>query len=144
MFGLYDIMTFCQALFAALTVAAPATGDQAMKLIVPMIALIIVAVVLVVIVIVMANKDKKKKGGKGFKDFDDNTLTIEINQENEKDNSDKSYIRKERSSFSMSRSYYLENGTEEGIKAKLDNGVLNIVIPKTNKPAQNKKLISIE
>ena len=77
-------------------------------------------------------------------DFDDNTLTIEINQENEKDNSDKSYIRKERSSFSMSRSYYLENGTEEGIKAKLDNGVLNIVIPKTNKPAQNKKLISIE
>ena len=33
----------------------------------------------------------------------------------------------------MSRSYYLENGTEEGIKAKLDNGVLNIVIPKTNK-----------
>ena len=76
--------------------------------------------------------------------FDDNTLTIEINQENEKDNSDKSYIRKERSSFSMSRSYYLENGTEEGIKAKLDNGVLNIVIPKTNKPAQNKKLISIE
>ena len=66
-------------------------------------------------------------------DFDDNTLTIEINQENEKDNSDKSYIRKERSSFSMSRSYYLENGTEEGIKAKLDNGVLNIVIPKTNK-----------
>ena len=77
-------------------------------------------------------------------DFDDNTLTIEINQENEKDNSDKSYIRKERSSFSMSRTYYLENGTEEGIKAKLDNGVLNIVIPKTNKPAQNKKLISIE
>ena len=77
-------------------------------------------------------------------DFDDNTLTIEINQENEKDNSDKSYIRKERSSFSMSRSYYLENGTEEGIKAKLDNGVLNIVIPKTNKPAKNKKLISIE
>ena len=77
-------------------------------------------------------------------DFDDNTLTIEINQENEKDNSNKSYIRKERSSFSMSRSYYLENGTEEGIKAKLDNGVLNIVIPKTNKPAQNKKLISIE
>ena len=77
-------------------------------------------------------------------DFDDNTLTIEINQENEKDNSDKSYIRKERSSFSMSRSYYLENGTEEGIKAKLDNGVLNIVIPKTNKPAQNKNLISIE
>ena len=77
-------------------------------------------------------------------DFDDNTLTIEINQENEKDNSDKSYIRKERSSFSMSRSYYLENGTEEGIKAKLDNGVLDIVIPKTNKPAQNKKLISIE
>ena len=71
MFGLSDIMTFCQVLFAALTVAAPATGDQAMKLIVPMIALIIVAVVLVVIVIVMANKDKKKKGGKGFKDFDD-------------------------------------------------------------------------
>ena len=68
-------------------------------------------------------------------------------EENEKEylvTVDKSYIRKERSSFSMSRSYYLENGTEEGIKAKLDNGVLNIVIPKTNKPAQNKKLISIE
>ena len=58
MFGLYDIMTFCQALFAALTVAAPATGDQAMKLIVPMIALIIVAVVLVVIVIVALELSK--------------------------------------------------------------------------------------
>ena len=71
MFGLSDIMTFCQVSFAALTVAAPATGDQAMKLIVPMIALIIVEFILVVSVIVIANKDKKKKGGKGFKDFDD-------------------------------------------------------------------------
>ena len=58
--------------------AAPATGDQAMKLIVPMIALIIVAVVLVVIVIVMANKDKKKKGGKGFKDFDDKDVDLNV------------------------------------------------------------------
>jgi FtsH-binding integral membrane protein len=75
MSGILNLIVVSFSYLAAMvSTAAPATGDQAMKLIVPMIALIIVAVVLVVIVIYMSNKDKNKKNGKknagGFSDSD--------------------------------------------------------------------------
>lgn len=73
MFGIFDVFSV-GSLMAALTAhaQAAATGDQAMKLIVPMIALIIVAIVLVCIVIYMSNKNKKKNGRNiDFKGFDD-------------------------------------------------------------------------
>ncbi len=43
----------------------------------------------------------------------------------------------------MSRTVYLENAAEDGITAKLDNGVLDIVIPKIEKK-ESKKPINIE
>lgn len=72
MFGISDIISGSISYIAGvMSSAAPATGDQVMKLIVPLIALIIVAAVLVGIVIYMSNKDKKKKSGKSIKGFDD-------------------------------------------------------------------------
>jgi uncharacterized membrane protein len=74
MFGILDLISGgCSYLAGVVSGAAPATGDQAMKLIVPMIALIIVAVVMVAIVIYMSNKDKnkKKKNGRNVGNFDD-------------------------------------------------------------------------
>lgn len=69
------------------------------------------------------------------------------NRSNDEKNSDGNYIRRERYCGSYSRSFYVgENITEEDIKAKFDNGVLTLTVPKKeNKPAvEEKKYIAIE
>lgn len=63
-------------------------------------------------------------------DFNNQYLTLSVHQEKEEDESDKHYIRKERSNYSYSRSYYLDKGNEENIKAKLENGILTITVGK--------------
>jgi HSP20 family protein len=40
----------------------------------------------------------------------------------------------------MSRSLYLDDAKSTGIKAKLENGVLNINVPKENKPDSSVKI----
>ena len=57
------------------------------------------------------------------------------------------YIRKERYAGSMSRSFYVGDGvSQEDIKAKFENGVLTLEVPKKEaKPAvEEKKTIAIE
>ena len=64
----------------------------------------------------------------------------------EKDKTGK-YIRRERYSGSMSRSFYVGDGvSQEDIKAKFENGVLTLEVPKKEaKPAvEEKKTIAIE
>ena len=63
----------------------------------------------------------------------------------DKDEKDKegNYIRRERYSGSYSRSYYVGDVDRESIKAKLDNGVLSIIVPKA-KAEEQKKAIAIE
>ena len=52
-------------------------------------------------------------------------------EENEKDKKTDKYIRRERYSGSMSRSYFVgEDMKQEDIKAKFEDGVLNITLPK--------------
>ena len=52
-------------------------------------------------------------------------------EENEKDKKTGKYIRRERYSGSMSRSYFVgEDMKQEDIKAKFEDGVLNITLPK--------------
>lgn len=75
-------------------------------------------------------------------DYNDEYLTVfvehdEVSEENVK------YIRKERSNYSYSRSYYLDDSDSDNIKAKLDNGVLFITIGKV-KESTNRKSISVE
>ncbi len=76
--------------------------------------------------------------------FEEGTLNISIEQNNENTEENKSYIRKERSTVSMSRNYYLEFGDENSIKAKLNDGVLHITIGKLENKEDTKKTISIE
>ncbi|MCL2861800.1 MAG: Hsp20/alpha crystallin family protein [Firmicutes bacterium] len=76
---------------------------------------------------------------------DDEYLTISVNHCTEKSNDNtveegKNYIHRERQMCSMSRHIRLAGAKLDGIKAKLDNGVLNITIPKDLKTAKSKKI----
>lgn len=76
-------------------------------------------------------------------EMNDERLTISIERNEDIEEKNKNYIHKERRTCSMQRNIYLRNATAEGIKAKLDNGVLSITIPKTE-DKENKRKINIE
>ncbi len=73
--------------------------------------------------------------------FENRTLTVSVKAEDEEDK--KNYIRKENYSAQYSRSYYLADGDESSIKAKLENGVLRVIVGKINQ-VQEKQTIAIE
>lgn len=73
--------------------------------------------------------------------FNDDVLTVNVKYE--KKNEKKNYSVKERVYANTSRSFYLENANPEAIKAKMENGVLNIKVSKMPK-IETKKLIAIE
>ena len=81
-------------------------------------------------------------------DLTDGYLTISASKDLDKDEEDKKgkYIRKERYAGSMSRSFYVGDSiTEEDIKAKYENGILKLSIPKKEaKAVDQKKHIAIE
>ncbi len=81
-------------------------------------------------------------------DLTDGYLTISASKGLDKDEEDKKgkYIRKERYAGSMSRSCYVGDGiTEDDIKAKYENGILKLSIPKKEaKAVEQKKHIAIE
>ena len=61
----------------------------------------------------------------------------------EKEN--KKYVRRERHSFTKcERSFYVGDVSEEDIKAKFKNGILEISVPKEEKKKEDKKVIMIE
>lgn len=62
--------------------------------------------------------------------IDDGRLTISVNREEKTEDTSKNYIHKERRCCSMQRSIFLNEADDSGIKAKMDNGVLNITVPK--------------
>ena len=78
-------------------------------------------------------------------DYENGYVTIAAKTNKSKDEKDKegNYIRRERYSGSYSRSYYVGDVDRESIKAKLDNGVLSIIVPKA-KTEEQKKAIAIE
>ena len=80
-------------------------------------------------------------------DLDNGYLTISTEKalENKEEKKGR-VIRQERYSGTMSRSFYVgEHVTEEDIKAKYENGVLSLEIPKKEAPkAPEKKTILIE
>ena len=67
-------------------------------------------------------------------------LTISIVREEKEDKEEKNYIHKERRYTSMSRSVYLGDIEEEGITAKLEEGVLCIEIPKGKEKEKARKI----
>lgn len=80
-------------------------------------------------------KDIKIECKKGY-------LTITAKKEIIEDNSDKNYIRKERSYGEYTRSFYLGDIDTSSIEAKFNNGTLMITVPKEEK-VENKTIIEI-
>ena len=80
--------------------------------------------------------------------LDNGYLSISAAKGLDKDEQDKNgkYIRRERYAGSMSRSFYVGEGvTEDDIKAKYEDGILRLVVPKKDaKAVENKKYIAIE
>ena len=74
--------------------------------------------------------------------LEDDTLTINVKNESNKEN--KEYLQKERVFMNMSRKYYLENSNPELIKAKLNDGVLNVTVGKVKTQLPPKRIITIE
>lgn len=81
-------------------------------------------------------------------ELDDGYLTISAVKGLDKDEQDKKgkYIRKERYAGAMQRSFYVgEAVTQEDIKAKFEDGILRLNIPKKDAQAvETKKTIVIE
>lgn len=74
-------------------------------------------------------------------------ITAKTNQENDEKDDNGKYIRRERYYGSCSRSFYVgEQVQQEDIKAKFEDGILKIAVPKKEeKPAVEKsKYIAIE
>ncbi|NLC66050.1 MAG: Hsp20 family protein [Clostridium sp.] len=72
--------------------------------------------------------------------LDKGRLKIRVHQEEEKDEEEKNYIHKERRVCSMERNIYLEDADSEDIKARLDDGILNLTIPKKEEIDTSKRI----
>ena len=75
------------------------------------------------------------------------TISASTNTENDEKDENGKYIRRERFSGSCSRSFYVGEAVEqEDIKAKFEDGVLKVFVPKKEvKPVvEEKKYITIE
>lgn len=71
-------------------------------------------------------------------------LTISASKESKEDDKNKHYVRKEISE-SCSRSYYVgDDVQQEDIKAKYDNGILSVCVPKSQPKRIESKFIDIE
>ena len=82
-------------------------------------------------------------------ELQDGYLTIQASTESESEEKSENgtYLRKERFTGSCRRSFYVgEDISEDDIRAKFEDGILRIVVPKKELPAPEdaKKLISIE
>ena len=77
-------------------------------------------------------------------DYNNNYLTISATRNNEHEEKKDNYIRRERSYGSVSRGFYINNVNKEAIKAKFDNGVLNVHLPKKEKSEKDINKIVVE
>ena len=88
----------------------------------------------------------------GFKKEDvkihlkDGYLNVTASSQNEEEEKEGKYLRRERYTGSMTRSFYVgEDLTEEDVKAKFGNGVLTLALPKeAPKKIEEPKYIAIE
>lgn len=71
---------------------------------------------------------------------DDDILCISVNREEEVNKEGKNYIHRERRASSMSRRVRLAGANLDAIKARLDNGVLTITLPKGEEVKHSRKI----
>lgn len=77
-------------------------------------------------------------------ELDDNRLVISVSNEEEIEEEEGNYIRKERRSGTYQRSFYIENVDEDKIEAQYINGILHIDLPKDEPGKAQKKAIDIK
>lgn len=77
-------------------------------------------------------------------DYQDRVLSIQASRQKEDTNKDESYIRKERYSGTYMRRFVVDGIDEEQIKASYNDGVLEVILPKTNKTEEQRKVIDIQ
>lgn len=74
-----------------------------------------------------------------------NSIDIKAKKEEEKEEKAEGYIRRERGSLSFYRRLPLpEDADRDLIEAKMEDGILKISIPKTQKPEDRKKKVEIK
>ena len=77
--------------------------------------------------------------------YTDNYLTISAKKEDANDEKDDNgnYIRRERSTGSMSRSFYIDNVDEAKVTADYKDGVLTVCLPKQTEKTEPSHTIAI-
>jgi len=73
-------------------------------------------------------------------DLRDDRLTISVERSEETKEERSNYIRRERRYGSISRSFYVENVKNEDVTAKYENGILSIVLPKSETKKPNSRI----
>lgn len=78
-------------------------------------------------------------------ELDDGYLNISVEKKFDKEENEKKYVRRERHSYTKcERKFYVGNVSENDIKAKFNDGILKISVPKEEDKKENKKIINIE
>ena len=67
-------------------------------------------------------------------ELNDGKLMISIVRDETNESKKRNFIHRERRYSSMSRSIYLEDAKPDGIRAKLENGLLKVEVPKEERP----------
>lgn len=79
-------------------------------------------------------------------ELEDNRLTIRAKRDEQLEHKDeaRNYLRKERRYGEFVRSFYVDNIKQDEIRAKLENGVLHVKLPKLEPSKPQRKTIDIE
>ncbi len=73
-------------------------------------------------------------------ELNEGRLTISVTKDEKVNEEKKNYVYKESRYSSMSRSIYLADAKSDGVKAKLENGILYINVPKQEKIDTTKRI----
>lgn len=74
----------------------------------------------------------------------DDVLTIAVKRDERIERKDENYLVRERRYGSMSRSFYFDDVDFEKVKAKFENGILYVTLPKLESKKNRGRTISIE
>ena len=77
-------------------------------------------------------------------DIRDDVLTLSVESKKEIKEEKENYVRRERRYGAFKRSFYLDNVNNEGVKARYENGILTVILPKAEPAKPKTRSIKIE
>lgn len=72
--------------------------------------------------------------------IDENKLSISVTKEEKREEEKNNYLHRERRSCPMQRNIYLAEADSTGIRAKLDDGILTVTVPKKTNADKSVKI----